>query len=440
MKFTVECVGKAGGRIGKISNLRGQPDMIHETPLFLVTTLGGSAPHLTQDNLHLVVQKERPICVPAQHFCDHSKTLTAFKKGVAHFAALKSHSVCVSVQDPSKATPSGYNEKRGISLWTYSGRQVLSAERYLTLVEAMQPDWYESLNDADTDKESSKKRITKSIAISSSLLDQCIEGHKNSSELQKAVLFAPLLGGHSELDRRRWAKEVAERLSGGIEGFSLLGIHTNGLTAENIEPEVASCLARSSLDPLPPKYPRQSFGAWNPLTVLSLIEVGIDMFDSSFPFLVTERRGALTFASSLDSTHSNNTVNQESFKHQDKKFKSDEKNSTGAEDDKKTKDNKENCLEEEGAITSPFEICLKEESNFELMEPLLEGCACYSCKNFTRSYIHHLVKVNEMLAPVLLMIHNLHHWNTFFESIRSAIKEDKLDELKTAVEASIKGL
>lgn len=438
MKFTVEHMGKAGGRIGKISSLRSQPDIIHETPLFLVTTLGGSAPHLTQDNLHLVIQKERPVCVPAQHFCDHVKTLTSFKKGVAHFAALKSHSVCVSVQDPSKATPSGYNDKKGISLWTYSGRQILSAERYLMLVEAMQPDWYESLNDADTDSDSSKKRIAKSFALSSALLDQSIEGHKNSSELQKAALFAPLLGGHSESDRRRWSKEVAERLSNGIQGFSLLGIHTNGLTAENIEPQVASSLAKSSLDPLPPEYPRQSFGAWNPLTVLGLIEVGMDIFDSSFPFLVTERRGALIFPNSPNSTPSKKTDNQKPLEHQDKKLKS-EKNSAG-EQNKKTKDDKENGLEEEDAVTSPFEICLKDERNFELMEPLLDGCTCYACNNFTKSYIHHLVKVNEMLAPVLLMIHNLHHWKTFFESIRSAIKEDKLEELKTTVEASIESL
>ena len=48
MKFTVEHIGKAGGRIGKLSGLRSQPDVTLETPLFLVTTLAGSAPHLTQ--------------------------------------------------------------------------------------------------------------------------------------------------------------------------------------------------------------------------------------------------------------------------------------------------------------------------------------------------------------------------------------------------------
>ena len=41
---------------------------------------------------------------------------------------MQSHSVCVPVQDPSKTTPSGYNDKKGISLWTHGGRRILSAE------------------------------------------------------------------------------------------------------------------------------------------------------------------------------------------------------------------------------------------------------------------------------------------------------------------------
>lgn len=45
----------------------------------------------------------------------------------------------------------------------------------MELVEAMQPDWYEALNDADTDVNSSKKRISKSIMNSTLMLDQCID-------------------------------------------------------------------------------------------------------------------------------------------------------------------------------------------------------------------------------------------------------------------------
>ena len=38
--------------------------------------------------------------------------------------------------------------------------------------------------------------------------------------------------------------------------------------------------------------------------------------------------------------------------------------------------------------------------------PLLEGCECYTCQNYTRSYIFHLFDVKEMNANILLAIHN----------------------------------
>jgi len=40
-------------------------------------------------------------------------------------------------------------------------------------------------------------------------------------------------------------------------------------------------------------------------------------------------------------------------------------------------------------------------------QPLLAGCQCYSCKNHTRAYVHHLLSTHEMLATVLLMRYNM---------------------------------
>lgn len=47
MKFVVEQASK-GGRLGKLTGLRSQPTVVHDTPLSMISTLGGSAPHLTQ--------------------------------------------------------------------------------------------------------------------------------------------------------------------------------------------------------------------------------------------------------------------------------------------------------------------------------------------------------------------------------------------------------
>ncbi|KAK7879011.1 hypothetical protein WMY93_030764 [Mugilogobius chulae] len=65
--------------------------------------------------------------------------------------------------------------------------------------------------------------------------------------------------------------------------------------------------------------------------------------------------------------------------------------------------------------------------------PLVEGCDCYCCRNHQRAYIHHLLVTNELLASVLLMIHNIAHYQGFFSALREALANDKLDVLKHLV-------
>lgn len=58
--------------------------------------------------------------------------------------------------------------------------------------------------------------------------------------------------------------------------------------------------------------------------------------------------------------------------------------------------------------------------------PIEQGCDCYACKNFTRAYIRHLVKANEILAAQLITMHNLRFSLRLMENIRRAIAEDRL--------------
>lgn len=69
----------------------------------------------------------------------------------------------------------------------------------------------------------------------------------------------------------------------------------------------------------------------------------------------------------------------------------------------------------------------------EDFDPLVRGCSCYCCKNHTRAYIHHLLVTNELLAGVLLMMHNFEHYFGFFHSIREALKSDHLAQLKELI-------
>ena len=61
------------------------------------------------------------------------------------------------------------------------------------------------------------------------------------------------------------------------------------------------------------------------------------------------------------------------------------------------------------------------------LNPLDPECDCYTCSNFSRSYLHHLEKCKEMLGPQLNTIHNLHFYQNLMSQIRGAIAEGNLD-------------
>lgn len=61
------------------------------------------------------------------------------------------------------------------------------------------------------------------------------------------------------------------------------------------------------------------------------------------------------------------------------------------------------------------------------MGPIQDDCSCYACRNFTRAYLRHLVKSNEILGLRLTTYHNLHYLARFMERIRRAIIEGELE-------------
>ncbi len=63
--------------------------------------------------------------------------------------------------------------------------------------------------------------------------------------------------------------------------------------------------------------------------------------------------------------------------------------------------------------------------------PLDPTCDCYTCRNFSRSYLHHLDKCNEMLGAQLNTIHNLRHYQLLMSKIREALAEDRFDAFVT---------
>jgi queuine tRNA-ribosyltransferase len=59
--------------------------------------------------------------------------------------------------------------------------------------------------------------------------------------------------------------------------------------------------------------------------------------------------------------------------------------------------------------------------------PLDPGCGCYTCRHFSRSYLHHLQRINEILGARLATIHNLHYYLTLMSEIRAALEAGSLD-------------
>jgi len=63
-------------------------------------------------------------------------------------------------------------------------------------------------------------------------------------------------------------------------------------------------------------------------------------------------------------------------------------------------------------------------------EPLDSMCDCYVCKTFTRAYLNHLIKADEILGMRLISYHNLYFLRSLMHDIRNAIKEDRLLDFK----------
>ncbi|MDX1399385.1 MAG: tRNA guanosine(34) transglycosylase Tgt, partial [Oceanospirillum sp.] len=69
--------------------------------------------------------------------------------------------------------------------------------------------------------------------------------------------------------------------------------------------------------------------------------------------------------------------------------------------------------------------------------PLEKECDCYTCQNFSRSYLHHLDKCKEMLGAQLNTIHNLRYYQRLMAGLRDAIEQGKLDDFVSAFYARL---
>jgi len=396
MKFVVEQLGKAGERAGQLELIAGQSSA---TPFPLLLTKGGCVPHLTRETMAHINIDRSPLLVPFQHHVKQGKLLEKWGTGLASFVGMSEHPVVLTIQDPGELTKSGYHNNNSVSVWNRENRELVTPTTFMEGVKHIQPNLFIALCDGDTEPGCSNKRVSKSVSKSLDFLDSCLHLRSYDPSLAKTGVIGALEGGLDMKARTKSTKEVVARE---VDGFLLDGFHCNGPDSELLKFSSMRDVLAETVSLLPAEKPRFYFGAANPVMVFNLTKEGVDIFDTSYPFLVTERDSALVFPNEWKGDSNAKMTSPEVA---------------------------EASPPPEGSMT----LSLACSSNRLAFSPLVPSCTCYVCRNFTRAYIHHLVMVKEMLGRVLLQLHNLHHYRTFFTSMQVAIKQDQVEEFKKVV-------
>lgn len=209
--------------------------------------------------------------------------------------------------------------------------------------------------------------VQAAVDISARWAKRCLAVHTRPDQ----ALFGIVQGG-MHLDLRlesieRLVRIGAESLDAGHKDFQGYGIGGYSVGEEHdVMFETLGEVARA----LPPQKPRYVMGVGNPTTLVRAVREGVDMFDCVLPTR-TARMG--TAFSSLGRMNMRNA-----------------------------------------RFTRDF-------------APIDEQCSCSVCQHYSRAYIRHLIKSNEMLGGILLSIHNLHYLLDLMRRARAAIIADEYE-------------
>ncbi|XP_003967999.3 queuine tRNA-ribosyltransferase accessory subunit 2 isoform X1 [Takifugu rubripes] len=415
MKLELSRVVQGKGRLGVLKGLGRTGQHSLKIPGCLLYTHFGSVPHLTQDTLHTMRDLPSVTQVTLSTIAEHQEVLEEFKDGFRKFAGLHDTVLYCSLHDPATSCPTGHTTNKTVSVWGSGGRIELTAAKFMALQRTIQPDWYQSMADGETWlSDTSRKRVRKSVDRTLAHLDECLLVHKNSQEFEGAEILGVVEGGDILEERLRSARETAKRPVG---GFCL-----DGFQAGSMDQALRTQLINAVTKELPEDKPRLLQGVGQPDEVLACVGAGVDLFEAFFPFQVTERGCALCFSFDIspDPERAGSAPSTVLELEQER------------DAPVEAQQNGDNMVDGQTQMTS-FEMNLKDKRYQDDFRPLVEGCGCYCCRNHKRAYLHHLLVTNELLAGVLLMIHNTAHYQGFFSALREALATDKLDLLQRRV-------
>ncbi|XP_065191218.1 queuine tRNA-ribosyltransferase accessory subunit 2-like [Sycon ciliatum] len=299
MNFIVENLGAEGARLGRWICSNGVSAL--HTPGCMLYTGSGSVPNLGTEllaafpSLPAVCQ----ISVASTYGRPSTATLQALKKSLLEFYKLSktSSSSYVSVQEATQCVDHSFNENKTVSIWTECERIKLSPDAYMSFQQAARPDAFESLCDTvASSSTAASKRCSRSVDRTLQHLDRCLELRATMPELQHSAVFGVVEGGSFVEHRVRSAKETAKRP---VAGFAFEGLEVKPDTLESVMTTVQAAVAE-----LPADKPRIFHGPASPEDIVRLVECGIDIFDSSYPYLLAENGIALNLDLALESCDS----------------------------------------------------------------------------------------------------------------------------------------
>ncbi len=201
------------------------------------------------------------------------------------------------------------------------------------------------------------------------LIEHKSRGHRGDTSVMPATspaLFGIVQGGRHEELRRLSARTIGAM---DFDGFGIGG---------SFDKDDIGTAVGWVADELPENKPRHLLGIGDPADLILGIENGMDTFDCVAPTRIA-RNGSAYCSYRGDTSGKINLLNA--------RFVTD-------------------------------------------FEPLDSSCACYTCKNYSRSYLAHLFRAKEMLAATLVSIHNLYFLVNLVKEARKAIIDGRWEEFK----------
>ncbi|CAH8842361.1 unnamed protein product [Trichobilharzia szidati] len=397
MKFSVTCSLSDTLRLGVLSETANKTSL--NTPGCLLYTRYGSVPFLSPDIYEGISLIPGFSFASMSYIAERKSTLLKYGRGLVEFGALGKRKAILFQSDPTNSSSVAAAAKSSVPVWATGGRLQLSIAEYAKCVLMASPVAYQAPTDNETfllDKNPTPKRCKNSVVRTAGYLRRLIEEHSLEEELAKKSLLVSIAGGHDLEFRLRSIADIDFSICSGVVIDGLL----RNLPVSAVEVKDADNQDKSLIDFLtttlpkifahiPSHLPRFITQIWQPYDIALAARSGCDIFDGSLPYRLS-RSGIGWIYEDWNDAGQLDGVSKPRF------------------------------------LVFPFEepIQLSESEQFLPIQP---ECKCFACSHHTRIYISHLHIAQEMLAPMLLMIHNSHQYYRFFADLRRSISLNKID-------------